>query len=255
MGHPAGSADALPFPVQVQSGRFPGWTHIHKFGRNETVAAGAVEDIWQVGGAYPFLQTADTVRIKAGGDAADTAAGLGAQAIMIQGLDENWELAEESVITAGANASLSTSTTFIRVYRGWVSACGTYGGDNEADIDIETTGGTTLARIAAGFGQTQLAVYTIPAGRTGFMSDIDIYVESSKAMDMFLYHRENADVIVAPFSARRVLHFFPQVTGHLPKPDMFPHEFPARTDVWMAGKGAAGGSSASAEFELLLGTP
>ena len=46
-----------------------------------------------------------------------------------------------------------------------------FGTINVGDIDIEagSAGGTTVGRIRANYGQTLMALYTIPAGKTGYM--------------------------------------------------------------------------------------
>jgi hypothetical protein len=60
-----------------------------KFGANPAVGNGAFEDIWYNGGSYTLLTSAETVRVKAGGNAADDSAGAGARTITVYGLDEN----------------------------------------------------------------------------------------------------------------------------------------------------------------------
>jgi hypothetical protein len=131
----------------ITNGGIPQRFTVHKFGMNLTTASG--DAIWEPGGAYPYLTytgTAKAMRVKAGGNAADTAAGTGARTVTIQGLDENFAIAQETVTLAGASASAATTTTFSRVLRVFVATTGT-GRTNASTIDIEDSGGAaTYAR-------------------------------------------------------------------------------------------------------------
>jgi hypothetical protein len=160
-----------------------------KWGVNETVATGTYEDVWAEGGTYPLLQTATTVRIQAGGDVNDTAAGTGAREITVEGLDENWNEVTETIATAGASASASTTTTFIRVNRAYVSDCGTFGGNNTGIIRIEDTAATVgiLAHIPAGLGNTFQAIVAVPAGKTVYITKVNTSVGESDSADVRLW--------------------------------------------------------------------
>ena len=100
-------------------------TLVHKFGHN--AAVGTSYEPISAGGIYrsPQVSGATAVRVKAG-NVADTAAGLGAQAVTVQGLDETGALAEETLVTAGTSASAPGTITFIRIFRAFVSASGVY---------------------------------------------------------------------------------------------------------------------------------
>jgi len=110
---------------------------------------------------YVALQpaAATTLRIKAGGDALDTAAGAGAREVTLQGIDELGNEVTESLATAGASASAVTTNKFIRLYRAWVSSVGRYGtmaaGGHEDDIVIEKGTGSQdwLTLDATGFSE------------------------------------------------------------------------------------------------------
>ena len=102
--------------LDVARNRWSAITSVHKFGENPAVGT-TEEDIWFGGGLYNWLQSAATVRIAAGGNAADDSAGAGAREIQVEGLDSNWDEATELITTNGASASTATSTSFIRVNR------------------------------------------------------------------------------------------------------------------------------------------
>jgi len=210
---------------------------VHKYGRNPNIGASS-EAIWSVGGAYSgFLTSASLVRIASGGNAADDSSGAGARTVRIEGLDENWELYEETLTLAGASASASSSRSFVRIWRAVVDTCGTYGGTNTGDIDIETTGSVLLARIVAGESQTQMAVWTVPAGRRALLKAVGASVDSTQDIDITFWSRSNADQSVAPFGAARVRQYYAGVTGlfQIGGATRYLESLPDLTDIWMTG--------------------
>jgi len=220
------------------------------------VAAATVEDIWSTGGLYSgWLTAASAVRVKSGGNVNDTSAGTGARTITIQGLDQNWAVASETVTLAGASASAATSTTFIRVFRAYVATTGTYTGTNTGNIVIETTGGVVMAGILAGYSQTQMAIYTVPAGMTGYVRRISASVDATKATTVEFWRRDNADTVSAPYSAKRLWNVFASLSGAASENFGSPvGPFAAKTDIWVSATGPAGGTGVSAEFDLVLVT-
>ncbi len=125
------------FFLEVQQGNLPGYSIVHKFGRNDSV----LNNVWDLvsptspSGAFPASGT--PVRIKAGGHGDDTANGIAAREITVVGIDTNLVEISETIATAGASASAFTSSSFWRVYRAFVSSVGTYGGNNTGDIFVE----------------------------------------------------------------------------------------------------------------------
>ena len=157
------------FFFEVSKGNVAGHSKEIKFGRNTATTGGGTQDLIWSGGAFTYLTTASTIRIKAGGNAADTAAGTGARAVVIHGLDENYLEITDTLTTAGASASTATTNTYLRVTRAYATIVGS-SESNVGDISIEAvTGGTTQAYVPAGEGQTEQCFTTIPAGKTGYI--------------------------------------------------------------------------------------
>lgn len=243
-------------------GLHTGRTVVHKFGANPSVAAATQECITDGGGIYAgFLTTAAPVRIKAGGDANDDAAGTGARAVEIVGLDENGVGFTESLATAGASASSATSANVLRVFRAYVTDSGTYGGANAAEIVLETTGGIEVARIRrigagtndSGAGQTQMAIYTVPAGKVAYVRHLYANVESAKTGDVYFWQRRDATTTSAPFTAPRTYHTIQGLSGsedYVPEAPFGP--FPALTDLFVTGVGPTGGARISARMEIVI---
>lgn len=226
---------------------------LHKWGGNDDVGTAAFEVLWSPGGSYTgFLTAASAVRIKAGGNANDTAAGSGARTIRVFGLDQNWNEAYEDITTAGASASSSTTTTFIRVYRAFVTSVGSYGGINAGNIDIETTGGALVARVPAATGQTRMAIYTVPRAHTAYLSVLRLSVFGGKTASVEFNIRGNAND-TSTYSPHRIISQWDGLDSVVQFSADPPFIFPEYTDIWLTAKADGGVSTAVyAEFDGIL---
>lgn len=117
------------------------------------------------GNIYVPPSVATTVRVRAGGNAADDAAGTGAQQVTVEGLDANNQVVSAILTLAGAAASNFSTQSFLRVNNVFVSRAGS-GGINAGDIQIENNAGTATNSgfILAGRGKSQCAFYSAMQG-------------------------------------------------------------------------------------------
>lgn len=231
-----------------------------KFGYNEKVSNNNFEVIWA--GAYidniinyTFPQTAETLRVKAGGDSDDASAGTGARTILISGLDDNWDEVVESVTLNGASASVATTSLFYRVNSAEVLTVGTYSGSNIGDIVIEnTTSAQELAYIPSGLGNTQQAVYSVPADKTAYITKIKVSVGQGNSADVRLFHIDNIDQLTAPFGAK----YFEWGVEDYSGADVFTLstylKINEKNDIFADSKRITGGGTArvSFDFEYIL---
>jgi hypothetical protein len=168
------------FYLEVAKGNIDGHTAINKFGRNPDVTTAAdPEDVWGGGGIYAFYPTTAQSMEAVSSDDEDGGAGTdtGALTMQVYGLDSNWDEQDETV-TLNGTTIVNLTKTYIRMYRAVVLTAGSTN-SNVGNITIRiAAGGTTGAYIAAGDGQTQQAIYTIPNNRTGYF--IKGYVGISK---------------------------------------------------------------------------
>jgi len=153
-----------PFELQVVRNQIENHKSIFKFGFNPDVN-GAEETIWDVGGIYAYPSTAVvmTVTTDAGTPANDNGV-----VVTVEGLDGDCNEISEEVTLAGAGTA-DTTKTFFRVFRAYVSGSQAPTGN----LNI-TNGGTTYARITLGENQTLMALWTVPAGYTGFLDHVNI---------------------------------------------------------------------------------
>lgn len=242
--------------LDLARGLITGQSIVHKFGGNPSIAASSTEDI-NFTGTINWLTVADEVRVKAGGNAADAAAGNGARKVIVVGLDETWAGASEEITmnADGTAASATTTITFIRVYRAYVTDVGVYGVANTGNIVIETEAGTSLITIAATAGQTETSQYTIPLGKTGYLRRLATDVDSGKAATVTMWQRQDADDISAPFTGRRLIYDFPSLIGESEINFESYRAFPAITDLWWsASTGSGNATTVEIDFDLILVT-
>lgn len=245
------------FYTEVQLGNIAGYSITHKFGRNPNVANGVWEVVSLLGSSGIFQLSSSPVRIKAGGNAADTAAGAGARAITIIGIGETLLESTETIVTSGTGASLPTTNNFWRVYRAYVSdnSAGTYMLTNTGDIVIECSDGSDdIIKIAAGEGQSQHGEYSIPNDKTGYLLSVHLTVDSIKPADFRLFVHGNLNNASPPVDPRRLKLYWDGILGHVegyvPKsPGLL---LPSLTDIWIEAKGAGNSTEVSVNFEILL---
>jgi len=252
-------ASSEPFGLQTSAGLVYKAGVVHKFGYNPAVGTTFVP-ISQ-GGIYrtPQAASATTLRVKAG-DVADTAAGAGAQAVTLIGLDQTGTEVTETLATAGTSASAVSTNTFMRLYRAYVSASGTYAtataGSHEAAIVIEKGAGSEdwLTISATGFprAQSEVAVYSVPLGYTAYLFGLSIWVDSGKAMDIVMFKRENILEAAAPYSAMREFAYFTALTGTVTEQFKFPMKFPALTDFGAMGTVGATTGAVAVDMEIAI---
>jgi len=245
---------ARDFLVEVQKGNIAKHSMVHKFGRNDAVPNGTWAFVTLLGHTSWPLSAATTVRIKAGGDAADDAAGNGAREITIQGIDSNLAEITEAITTNGVDASAATTAEFWRVHRMWVSSVGTYGAANTAAITLENSGGgTDLIQIGVEDGQTQFTGWTVPTGKTAYLLSLHTHVDAGKAARIRVFTRADMNDAVAPMKSRRLKLFFDGVMGefrYMPRgPEV---AIPALSDIWVEAYGEGASTEVSCDFELLV---
>jgi hypothetical protein len=160
------------FELQVARGMIAGHKHLFKFGNNSDVN-GSIETIWSNSSLYVYPTVAMQMSVSSS-SANDSSAGTGARTVSVQGLDQNYNEVAETIVLNGQSAVLTTNT-FIRVFRAFVITAGSTE-TAQGTIYIGTgtiTGGipaTIYAEIPLGENQTLMAIWTVPANYTFYVS-------------------------------------------------------------------------------------
>ena len=236
-----------PFELQVARGQIAYHKSIYKFGNNPVVAD-SIETIWPQGGLYSYLSAATVLKVSSS-SANDTSAGTGARTVELFGLDGDYNEISE-VVTLNGQTEVNTTQSYLRINRMIVRSAGS-GGAN-AGIIYAGTGTVTTgvpANIYAtingdGTNQTLMALWTIPAGYTGYLMQYDVSNGTTSntpaVCKLLLVARPYGEV----FQTKDVKSL---TTGmHIENTLIVPVEFAEKTDIEVR----AISSSASVTFDI-----
>jgi hypothetical protein len=197
----------------IAAGKIPNHFAIHKFGYNSN-------------------------------DTEDDDGGTGAKTIIVHGLDTNWDEVSETV-TMNGTASVETSTAFLRVFRAQAGITGT-DEVNAGLISINDNADVvTLAEIVAGRGQTQMAMWTVPADHTLFITQLNASESAGKSTRIRLY---SIDRSIANQSFRLKDELVASA-GDSGREYKLPLKFTEKTDIEVRGEAAVAGGNVNAGFE------
>jgi hypothetical protein len=143
-----------PFELQISRSQIPYHSSLFKYGYNPNII-NVNETIWDAGGIYAYPGSAVAMTATSASGASDS----GVTGIIF-GLDANY-LEVSEAFTLDGSGTYTTTQTFLRVYRAYIT-----GATNPTGNITIANGGTTYAQITAGENQTLMAVYTVPAGKS-----------------------------------------------------------------------------------------
>lgn len=204
--------------IDIARGLIVDTSHINKFGFTGSDANGTAT-VWDNNGTtaiYPY-PAAGTVTVTSSNAVADDG-----KVVEVQGLDANYNELVEELVVGGAGSS----TPFLRVFRARMVES-----TNTGKISM-TQGATVAAAILAGNGQTLMAVYTVPAGKKGFICKIQGSMDKANASVKFkLYCREPDDNGVFRLIGQWGTQGGNPITYDYPVPLMAPEKSDLRVDV------------------------
>ncbi len=236
--------------IDIKEGSVDGLAMVQKFGINADVDSAAEEDIWSAGGSYTgFLAAASTLELVSD-DANDASVGTGARTVTIWGLDSNFDEQSETVTLNGTTA-VSTANDYIRLFRMKVITVGS-GGTAAGTITARVvSAGATLAEIPVGYNQTEMAVYTVPAGKTGYIMAIKASAADAgtKAfVTVGLRTREEDSAFCDKFNVVLAT----DGTAAIQRDFVCPISCPEKTDIIMYADSSQNDTFAAGAFDIIL---
>ena len=216
--------------LAISRGHSQGYRTLYKFGYNPDVDT-QEETVWGNAGNYIWLDSAVTMFVSST-SANDTGTGTGARTILIQGLDEDYNEIEET-ITLNGQTQVATQLSYLRIYRSFVTLAGSNEGTSGV-IYIGSSGSTggvpnssVYASISIG-NQTQIAAYTVPAGYTLYVDEINFTAAVSQAQKLVHCKFNSRDYESNVFRTR-----FVQViqSNQLIQSFKYPQGFAEKTDL------------------------
>ena len=218
-----------PFELQVSRGQVPYHSSLNLFGNTTALGSTAFGPMWEgltsAGGAYVYPGSAVVMSLVS--TAADTAV------ITVNGLDASYNVISENV-TLNGTTPVTTTNLFFRI-----NNMKTYSGNATGTVTL-SNGGTTYAKITAGNGDTQMSIFTVPAGytfyQTYYQADTNTSVTSGAYAKLRTYLVDNA--------AGGVIHALSQTAfvQNMTVPLQFPLAFGEKSDIQyqLLGAGGAG---------------
>lgn len=253
----------FPSGLDIARGLAPGCVGSFRFGRN--TAIGSAYTPVTRSGFYRTPQSTGAValRVKAGGNANDTANGTGAREITLVGLDSAGDVITETLATAGASASAATTKTFMRLISAYVSKSGTYAtqtaGTQAGSITIENSAGTEdwalIADGTLGKGITEMAVYTTPRHKSVAVMNLTVSSDADKKANIAMFRRENILETAAPYSPMTLVVEFPQSSGLIDVAFDPPLYFPPLCDFGFLASVSASTVDVSIGMDMVEFTP
>jgi len=177
-GNPLNSYGAAA-NIPIAAGLLEGYSHINKFGFRDTIA-NSWQTIWDKATDYAYYAAATVTAVADNAGQGTTDDG---GTVEVQGLDENYAPVTET-LTIGGPASVAQ---FSRVFRARMVTANT-GTTNDDEIRIKN-GVNDVAVIIAGAGQTLMSLYTIPAGKTGYLMKLQGSIDANNDALFRLYAR------------------------------------------------------------------
>ena len=223
--------------IPIASGLVDGYSAVHKFGLIDGTNGTGWSTVWTQGEIIgdqlvPWKDVADagvvTVTSSLASDTTD---------VTLEGLDASYNFQTETLTLAGT-ADVVGTKTWHRINRMFMVE-ETNVGNVTATVD-----GDVVSSIKAERGQTLQAFYTIPAGKTGYLTHMQVSSNKNQAVE--------ASLFVRPFGgAFRVsggtLLYQMEHTIHYSSPIVITE----KSDMDIRIIGASNGS-ASASFDLIL---
>lgn len=236
-----------PYGYAVSEGDIAGHLALLKFGTRTSVTAGASSLIWEgTNNLYTYLTSAEQLKVNSSA-ATDTSAGTGARTLTLVGLDSNYDEISETITMNGATV-VTTSNSFIRIFRAYVATSGT-SLTNDGNINITNNAGTVqLVYIPAGDGQTLMTMWTVPNGKTFHLTQGTFSTSSNKGARVSMFTRKIDGGTIYPFLVKYRAYIF---SGNELFPFQIPFTIPEKTDieVRVLTPGSAGVTSCGATFE------
>ena len=218
--------------IPISAGLVDGYGHINKFGATDgDVTAGTIWDGNSAAVQYPYPANS-VVAVASTSNSGD--------AVLVEGLDANFNEVTETI-----NIGSTGSTVFSRIFRATMVDI-----TNDADVTL-SMGGTVAAKIIEDKAQTLMALYTIPAGKTGYL--IKAQMGSDKAatnasLKYTLFARDTDDGNVFQIKGISYAAGGQNVIVEYP----VPLKFEEKTDIKIDLIATSGGQTCSAMFDIIL---
>ena len=225
------------FDLQVGRGEIQGHQSVFLFGYSASITNAAFIPAWENTAAYTYPASAVAMSI------VSTSASDTAVQIIIYGLDSNYKQINETVLLTGTTPVVTT-TLFFRVNQLDVLPDSV----NPVGVITAKNGGVTYGQIAVDTGQSNMSVYTVPAGYTLYGTHVAAWSSTSVTSGVYATFRAQA---LSPAGTKYVVSQAPFLNT-FEFAAQYPLKFVEKTDVQLQFKSSGAGLAIGTILEGVL---
>lgn len=213
-----------PIHEDISGERLDGTFPIYRHGYNVSIAASTWETVYAAGALYTWPGAAAQLDILSDNVNDDgNPPGNGARTVYIWGLNGSFRPISETV-TLNGMVAVQTTNSYLRVQGIRIATTGTFG-RNIGNISVQDLGNTyTLCYMVASMGRQNGAIWTVPEGKTLYITDWMVGEYTGNRTEFVIYGREPGGV----FKAYCYVHVNNQ---SLHMPFTCPLRFDEKTDI------------------------
>jgi len=235
--------------INIAAGDVDGWSNIHKFGAVPELSINSTGTIWDRNNTiYPWAaidnsglgHTLTVSSVAANNEGSLTTTEDGTQ-VTVMGLDVNFNEISEVIDIVGSTGT--GTTVFRRIYRVFC----TDGATNTSRVLIKA-GAVVVACVNENWGQSLMSVYTIPAGKTGYLLKGSSSCQASADGTVNMYVRTQASVAFRIGHSLEVSGAGGQYIYEFPVPTMMP----AGTDIDVRATSRSNKGRFTATFDIIM---
>lgn len=187
----------MPFQMRAAMGHVSNGTPVFVYGNNPNIQT-AEETVWYQGGVYEYPSSAIQMTVSSD-DAAATCQ------VVINGLDANYVPIDE-IVTVTGQTPVTTVNSYLRIQNAYVIANPTaqnvYIGTGTVTSGVPAT---VYERIFDGHNRTESGRYTVPAGRTFYVTHGTIS-HGSDSLNAFITGRLIYRLLGLPFQSAAIVN-------------------------------------------------
>jgi hypothetical protein len=225
------------FDLQVGREQIQGHQSIFLFGYSASITNAAFIPAWENTAAYTYPASAVAMSI------VSTSASDTAVEIIIYGLDINYNQINETVTLTGTTPVV-TNTLFFRVNQLDVLPDSV----NPVGVITAKNGGVTYGQIAVDTGQSNMSVYTVPAGHTFYGNHVGAWSSTSVTSGVYATFRAQ---ILSPAGTKYIVSQAPFLNTFEFAAN-FPLIFAEKSDVQLQFKSSGAGLAIGTILEGVL---
>ena len=242
-------ADYRNFNFEVARKTFKGQIDtIHVSAYQLENAINTETDVWANATSLSWLDAETTFSVVST-DATDTDGGVGAQTVIIVGLDYGLNQISESVTLSGTTP-VTTVNSYFRIQRSIVNLCGTYSGTNVGDITITATSDSSVqAILPAATGRSAKSHYTVPKDKTLLLSTVSMVSESTKPATFRFYIKGALPSTGGLYGGKQLGLIYSSIVGGYTEDVSYEILLPAGIDLWATVEPAAINTRVSLNYQ------